>query len=95
MRAVGMDCRQLTAMIAAESGTYAISGLIVGCGTGIPLSRFLYGRLVTHYFGVTWHLPVILIGIILFFVFASAAAAVRAPAKRIRNMAITAMINEL
>ena len=95
MRAVGMDCRQLTRMIAAESGTYAISGLTVGCGIGLPLSRFLYGRLVTYYFGVAWNLPIILIGIIIFFVAASAVAAVYAPAKRIRNMPITATINEL
>lgn len=95
MRAVGMDCRQLTRMIAAEAGTYAISGLIVGCGIGLPLSRFLYDRLVTHYFGVAWNLPIILIGIIIFFVVASAAVAVYAPAKRIRNMSITATINEL
>lgn len=95
MRAVGMDCRQLTRMIAAEAGTYAISGLIVGCGIGLPLSRFLYGRLVTYYFGVAWNLPIILIGIIIFFVVASAVVAVYAPAKRIRNMSITATINEL
>lgn len=95
MRAVGMDCGQLTRMIASESCTYAISGLMVGCGIGIPLSRFLYGRLITHYFGVTWHLPIVLIGIIIFFVFASCVAAVHAPVKRIRNMSITATINEL
>mgnify|MGYP001051444132 FL=1 len=95
MRAVGMDSRQLKKMIAAESGTYAVSGLIVGCGIGIPLSRALYDRLITHYFGVTWHLPVILIGIIFFFVFISSVAAVYAPAKRICSMSITETINEL
>lgn len=95
MRAVGMDSRQIKKMIAAESGTYAISGLIVGCGIGIPLSRFLYGRLITYYFGVTWHFPIILIGIIIFFVAASAAVAAHAPAKRICSMAITETINEL
>lgn len=95
MRAVGMDSRQLKKMIAAESGTYAVSGLIVGCGIGIPLSRALHDRLITHYFGVTWHLPVILIGIIFFFVFISSVAAVYAPAKRICSMSITETINEL
>ena len=44
MRAVGMDNRQLKRMISAEAYTYAISGLIVGCGIGLPLSRFLYNR---------------------------------------------------
>ena len=45
MRAVGMDNRQLKRMISAEAYTYAISGLIVGCGIGLPLNRFLYNRL--------------------------------------------------
>ena len=58
MRAVGMDGEQLTRMIAAEAFTYAVSGLIVGSGTGIVLSRFLYVKLVTRYFGSQWSLPV-------------------------------------
>ncbi len=41
MRAVGMDSKQLTKMIFAEALAYAFSGLIVSCGRGIPLSRFL------------------------------------------------------
>ena len=95
MRAVGMDGEQLTRMIAAEAFTYAVSGLIVGSGTGIVLSRFLYVKLVTRYFGSQWSLPVVLIAIIVVFDTVSAAAAVYAPAKRIRNMPITATINEL
>ena len=95
MRAVGMDGEQLTRMIAAEAFTYAISGLIVGSGIGIALSRFLYVKLVTRFFGSQWSLPIVLIAIILIFDIASAALAVYAPAKRIRNMPITATINEL
>ena len=95
MRAVGMDGEQLTRMIAAEAFTYAVSGLIVGSGIGIVLSRFLYVKLVTRYFGSQWSLPVVLIAIIVVFDTVSAAAAVYAPAKRIRNMPITATINEL
>ena len=95
MRAVGMDGEQLTRMIAAEAFTYAVSGLIVGSGTGIVLSRFLYVKLVTRYFGSQWSLPVVLLAIIVVFDTVSAAAAVYAPAKRIRNMPITATINEL
>ena len=95
MRAVGMDGEQLTRMIAAEAFTYAVSGLIVGSGIGIVLSRFLYVRLVTRYFGSQWSLPVVLLAIIVVFDTVSAAAAVYAPAKRIRNMPITATINEL
>ena len=95
MRAVGMDGEQLTRMIAAEAFTYAVSGLIVGSGTGIVLSRFLYVKLVTRYFGSQWSLPIVLIAIIVVFDTVSAAAAVYAPAKRIRNMPITATINEV
>lgn len=95
MRAVGMDGEQLIRMIAAEAFTYAISGLIVGSGTGIVLSRFLYVKLVTRFFGSQWSLPIVLIAIIVVFDIVSAATAVYAPAKRIRNMPIMATINEL
>lgn len=95
MRAVGMDNRQLKRMISAEAYTYAISGLIVGCGIGLPLSRFLHNRLITHYFGMEWSFPVLWFGIIFVFIFVSAVAAVYAPAKRLRNMAVTDTINEL
>jgi putative ABC transport system permease protein len=90
-----MDGRQLTRMISAEAATYAISGLVVGCGVGILLSRFLYIKLVTRYFGISWSLPIALLGIIVVFDIASAMIAIYAPAKRIRNMAITATINDL
>jgi putative ABC transport system permease protein len=52
-------------------------------------------KLVTRFFGSQWSLPIVLITIILVFDIASAALAVYAPAKRIRNMPITATINEL
>ncbi len=95
MRAVGMDSGQVTRMIVAEAFTYAVSGLVVGCGAGIALSRFLHIMLLTRYFGTPWKLPVIMIGIIVLFDVVSVAAAVYAPAKRIRTMAITDTINEL
>lgn len=95
MRAVGMDSRQLTRMITAEAFTYAVSGLVVGCGIGLPLSYFLHTLLITRYFGKLWQPPVAMLCVIVVFMTACAAAAVYAPAKRIRNMAITATINEL
>ena len=95
MRAVGMDNKQLTRMISAEAFTYAVSGLILGCGMGIPFSRFLYTLMITHHFGVAWHLPIALLAVVIAFVFISAVIAAHAPSKRIRNMAITATINEL
>ena len=95
MRAVGMDGKQLTRMIAAEAFTYAVSGLIVGCGIGIPINHFLHERLLTRYFGTPWSLPIVLIAIIIFFDFISVLIAVRAPSKRICKMPITETINEL
>lgn len=95
MRAVGMDGKQLTGMIAAEAFTYAVSGLAVGCGIGIPINRFLHIRLLTRYFGIPWSLPIVLLVIIILFDFVSVLIAVRAPSKRICNMPITATINEL
>lgn len=95
MRAVGMDSGQLTRMITAEAFTYAVSGLVAGCGIGLPLSYFLYTLLITRYFGKVWHPPVAMLCIIVVFMTACAAVAVYAPAKRIRNMAITETINEL
>ena len=95
MRAVGMDGGQLARMITAESLTYAISGLVVGCVAGLLLSRYLHIMLLTRYFGTTWSLPVPLLCIIFLFDFAAAFLAAYAPSKRIRNMAITETINEL
>lgn len=95
MRAVGMDSEQLTRMITAEAFTYAVSGLVAGCGIGLPLSYFLYTLLITRYFGKVWHPPVVMLCIIVVFMMTCAAVAVYAPAKRIRNMAITETINEL
>jgi len=95
MRAVGMDGRQLTHMIAAEAFTYAFSGLLIGCSVGLALNRFLHIHLLTHFFGIAWRPPIALLGIIFVFIFISALSAVYAPAKRMRNMAVTETINEL
>ena len=96
MRAVGMDGRQITKMIAAETMTYICSGCVIGCALGLPLSKFLYDYIITsHFYYFTWSVPVGLIVVILVFVLASSAVAVHAPAKRIRNMAVTETINEL
>lgn len=95
MRAVGMDSAQLTRMIMAEAFTYAVSGLLAGLMIGIPASRFLYEQTITRYFGKEWHLPAPMLCIIVVFTAVCAAAAIYAPAKRIRNMAVTETINEL
>ena len=95
MRAVGMDGDQLTQMIAAEAFTYSVSGLVIGGGIGVALSRFLYIKLLTRYFGTPWNLPIKLLAIIIAFSSVAAIVAIHAPAKRMREMAVTETINEL
>lgn len=96
MRAVGMDKRQLTKMIASEALTYAVSGCAIGCMIGLPLSKLMYRILIEDHFPYAdWHFPLISLMIILLFVSIAAIIAVYAPAKRICNMPITATINEL
>ena len=95
MRAIGMDARQLTKMITAESVTYAILGCILGCIAGLPLNKAFFETMVTSHFGEPWTFPVSAIAIILVLVAVSCIAAVYAPSKRIKNMAITDTINEL
>lgn len=96
MRAIGMDEHQITKMIAAEAFTYALSGCAAGCIVGLLISKLLYDNLITSHFNyATWSLPIIPLLIIILFVFIAAIAAVYAPSKRIRNISVTEMINEL
>lgn len=95
MRAVGMDGRQLTKMIMGEAVTYAFCGTAVGVTLGLIFHYLIYVKVVVTHFGGAWKIPFSTIGIILLLVSVSCVAAVYAPAKRIRNMAITATINEL
>ena len=95
MRAVGMEDVQLCWMIAAEAGTYAASGLLVGVAAGLVLHRALYTRLITQYFGVVWRVPFGLLAVLCLFVAGAAALAVHGPVKRLQAMPVTAAINEL
>lgn len=93
MRAVGMSIKQLTKMIVAESVTYALSGCIAGCALGIPVHKFLYNKLVTSHWGDLWTVPFSAMVVIVALTFLIAVAAVRAPAKRIKNMPVTEVIS--
>lgn len=96
MRAVGMDERQVTRMIAAETVTYASYGCVIGCIVGLVVSRMLYKLLIDGRFPyAVWTLPVSRLLVVLAFVAVATLAAIYAPAKRICNMAVTATINEL
>ncbi len=95
MRAVGMESRQVTKMITAEAVTYAVCGTVVGILIGLYLHYLIYVKIIISHFGVFWNIPVTTIVIILSLVFCSCIVAVYAPAKRIRNMAITDTVNDL
>lgn len=95
MRAVGMGSRQVTKMIAAEAATYSICGTVAGVVLGLLLHHLIYVKVVITYFGGIWKIPFTSIAIILLLVIFSCVISVYAPAKRIRNLAITETINEL
>lgn len=96
MRAVGMELRQVTGMLAAEAFTYALSGCAAGCVLGLLSSRLIYSALITpHYAYAVWSVPVLPLAVILLFILAAVWAAVRGPAERIRRMSVTETVNEL
>lgn len=95
MRAIGMAGSQLTRMIAAEALSYGLLGILAGFVLGMPLYRLLFTTLITHYFGISCTIPWLCLAVIVGFVLCSVAAAVYIPAKRIREMSITAAISEL
>lgn len=95
MRAVGMSVAQMTRMIGAEAVTYAVGGLFLGYAIGLYLHRLFMVKIVFTHFGGSWKVPFEPLAMITLIVVLSCVAAVRAPAKRIREMAITETINEL
>ncbi|MDE6847385.1 MAG: ABC transporter permease [Lachnospiraceae bacterium] len=95
MRAVGMSVHQMTKMITAEAVTYAVCGLFIGCAVGLYFHRLIFVKIITTHFGGNWKLPMEPILIVTAIFAMACAAAVYAPAKRIRDMAITDTINEL
>ena len=95
MRAVGMGSGQVAKMITAEAVTYAICGTAAGIILGLLLHYLIYAKVVITHFGGSWNIPFTAIAIVLLLVVFSCIVAIYAPAKRIRNMAITATINEL
>lgn len=95
MRAVGMGVNQMIKMIAMEAATYAVCGLIIGYAGGMFLHRLIMDKLVYSHFGGSWKIPIEPLTIITLIVILSCVVAVRTPARRIQDMAITETINEL
>ena len=94
MRAVGIDDGQITRMITTEAATYGVIGLIAGCAAGLPLYRYLYTLMITHYFGIEPPIPWSCLTICFGITMVSVYITVRTPVKRINGMAITETINE-
>lgn len=96
MRAIGMCERQVIKMIAAEAVTYAVTGCILGCIIGLLIHKWIYNILIAaHFRYAVWNVPVIPLFGILLLVLATVITAVYAPSKRMCNMEITEIINEL
>ncbi len=95
MRAVGMETRQVTKMIAAEALTYAMSGTAAGIILGLVLHYLIYMKVIMTHFGGSWEIPFDTIGIICLLVALSCVIAVHGPSKRMRGMAVTDTINDL
>ena len=96
MRAVGMDGRQITKMIAAEAFTYALSGCAAGCAAGLFISKWLFDVLIAAHFAyAVWELPVNSLLVILLTVILAAVLAAWAQAGRIRKLCVTETIGEL
>ncbi len=94
MRAVGMSTKQVIKMIAAETVTYCVFGIIAGLGIGLPLHKWCYELLVTAHFGTSWQIPIIPILIILLIITAATFTAIYFPSKRIKEISIIDTINE-
>lgn len=93
MRAIGMSCGQLTKMLGAEAAAYALFGCMLGCAFGLPIHRFLYGRLVTARWGTPWTVPYGALALILLVVTLASGAAILGPARQIRRMSVTDVIH--
>ena len=93
MRAIGMSNRQLTKMIYAEAGTYAISGIFLGCIVGVPMHWVIFVSLITNIWGTAWGVPYIPLALIISIVLFASFLAVRQPARRLHEMSIVENIS--
>lgn len=95
MRAVGMSMEQMTKMIVAEAFFYASCGMALGLAGGLFVHRLIIVKLLVTHFGGTWRVPLDPIGEVFLLFALSGIAAVYAPVRQLRGMAITETINEL
>ena len=87
-RAIGLSTRQLSKMVVAEAGAYALSGSVAGTVLGLLTNRLLFAMLIGQKWGEPWGIPWSELGIILLILLFSVALAVYGPIKRIHSMTI-------
>ena len=76
--------------------TDTLFGCVIGCAVGLAVGKILFHVLIQDHFAYAiWAIPVCRLLIVVIFVAAATLAAIYAPAKRMRNMAVTETINEL
>ena len=92
MRAVGMTVDQLVKMVAAETLTCSLTGVLAGCAAGLPLNWLLYESLVTAQWGAAWYFPIIPLLVILSVTALSVLLAICGPTQRIRALSVTETI---
>ena len=66
---------------------------MLGFAFGLPIHRFLYGRLVTARWGTPWTVPYGALALILLVVTLASGAAILGPARQIRRMSVTDVIH--
>ncbi|MDE6891792.1 MAG: ABC transporter permease [Lachnospiraceae bacterium] len=92
MRAIGMSDRQVIRMVAAEAGTYALTGIAAGAAVGILVNRLCYQMLITSRWGADWPVPAAALFLMMAVVAGSVILAVIGPAGRIREMSVAETI---
>lgn len=92
-RAIGLSTRQLSKMVVAEAGTYAVSGSVVGTILGLILNRILFNMLIGFKWGEPWGIPLGELSIILLILLCSVVLAVYGPIRHIQNMSIVDTIS--
>lgn len=92
MRAIGISIRQLQSMVAAETLTYLVGGLLEGFLLGLPIHYYLYRWAITARWNDVWQMPIMECVVIVMVMIVSAAAAMTGPVRRIREMSVVETI---
>ncbi len=93
MRAIGMTVRQLIRMVFAETLTYTVFGVVLGCLAGVPLNWFMFRTMVTNKWGEAWTVPAWEMAVIVLVMASSVCLAVLGPVRRIKGMTVVDTIS--